>query len=124
MSHCKYALLLALCCLPAAAQTGPQSVAPRSHEYALVQQRLSQGWNTWDVNSVTTPVLLPEGLATQIGLKHRTMLASEAFLLHALIGRLEPGAEQVFPGPHAYDGSYTELRVSWHGHNLRVQSAP
>lgn len=91
----------------------------RSDEYASVQKRLSRGWNTWDVNSVMTQVLLPEGLAIQIG----TTVADEAFLSSALIGRLTPGAEQIFPGPHAYHGSYTDLRASWRGHNFRIQSA-
>jgi hypothetical protein len=38
-------------------------LASASNQYELVQKRLSQGWNTWDVNSVITQVLLPEGLA-------------------------------------------------------------
>ena len=29
----------------------------------------------------------------------------------------------VTPGPHAWDGSYTELTVEWKGHKWRVQSA-
>ena len=31
------------------------------------RQRLARGWNTWDVHSVTTQVLLPEGLAIHVG---------------------------------------------------------
>jgi putative isomerase len=94
-----------------------------SPEYKAVQQRLAQGWNTWDVNSVTTQVLLPEGLAVHLSLKHNTTLYGDALLTDALIGRFGPTAEQVFPGPHAWDGSYTDLRVSWKGHSWRVQSA-
>ena len=116
------AILLSLCCLWNAQGQAPD-VTPRSRDYALVQQRLSRGWNTWDVNSVATQVLLPDGLAIHVGLKHRTALASEGFLRDALIGRQNTGAEQVFPGPHAYDGSYTDLRLSWRGHDLRLQSA-
>ena len=41
-----------------------------SQHYRAVQKHLAQGWNTWDVNSVTTHVLLPDGLAIHIGL-HR-----------------------------------------------------
>ena len=96
---------------------------PSHHEYAILQQRLSSGWNTWDVHSVTAEVLLPEGLAIRLGLKHTTTLTDDAFLQDALIGRQNSGAEQVFPGPHAYDGSYTELRLSWQGHNLCIQTA-
>ena len=94
-----------------------------SVSYRRVQHRLAQGWNTWDVNSVTTQVLLPEGLAIHAGLKHNTTEGGDAFLKDALIGRLEPGAEQVFPGAHSWDGRYTDLRISWKGHSWRLQSA-
>lgn len=94
-----------------------------SANYRQLQHRLAQGWNSWDVNSVTTQVLLPDGLAIHAGLKHNTTESSDAFLKDALIGRLEPGAEQVIPGPHTWDGSYTDLRISWKGHNWRLQSA-
>ncbi len=88
-----------------------------------MQQHLAAGWNTWDVHSVTTQVLLPEGLAIHLGLKHNSTLVPESFLGDALIGRQNPGAEQVFPGPHAWQGAYTDLRLSWKGHNLRLQTA-
>ncbi|HEX3661501.1 MAG TPA: trehalase family glycosidase [Acidobacteriaceae bacterium] len=97
--------------------------APESPQYRALQQRLAQGWNTWDVHSVTTQVLLPEGLAIHVDLKHNTTEGGDAFLEDALIGRLTPGAEQVTPGPHAWDGRYTDLTVAWQGHRWRVQSA-
>ena len=127
-------LVLALL-IPAAAQGGQNSAsrlapepaqsapAPASPRYRALQQRLAQGWNTWDVHSVTTQVLLPEGLAIHMGLKHNTTEGGDAFLEDALIGRLTPGAEQVTPGPHSWDGSYTDLPVAWQGHRWRVQSA-
>ena len=96
---------------------------PESASYKLVQRRLAQGWNTWDVHSVATQVLLPEGLAIHIGMKHNTALYGDAFLQDALIGRLSPGAEQVVPGPHSWNGSYTDLKISWKGDSWRVQSA-
>ncbi|HLY42595.1 MAG TPA: trehalase family glycosidase [Terracidiphilus sp.] len=95
----------------------------RSAQYEQVQQRLAHGWNTWDVHSVATQVLLPEGLAIHVGLKHNTTEGGDAFLGDALIGRLDEGAEKVTPGPHAWDGSYTDLRIDWKGHSLRIQSA-
>jgi putative isomerase len=94
-----------------------------SAQYQAVQKRLSMGWNTWDVHSVTTEVLLPDGLAIHAGLKHNSTLYGDAFLGDALIGRLTPDAEKVFPGPHSWEGSYTDLRLSWKGHNLRLQTA-
>ena len=92
-------------------------------QYEALQQRLAEGWNTWDVNSVTTHVLLPEGLAIHVGLKHNTTEGGDAVLTDILIGRLSPGSEQVFPGRHSWNGSYTDLRVSWKGHTFRLQSA-
>jgi putative isomerase len=100
-----------------------ESFAPSSARYQQVQKRLAAGWNTWDVHSVTTQVLLPDGLAIHVGLKHNSTLYSDAFLGDALIGRQTPGAEQVFPGPHSWEGSYTDLRLSWKGHDLRLQTA-
>jgi putative isomerase len=100
-----------------------QPIAPASARYQQVQKRLATGWNTWDAHSVTTQVLLPDGLAIHVGLKHNSTLYSDAFLGDALIGRQTPGAEQVFPGPHSWEGSYTDLRLSWKGHDLRLQTA-
>lgn len=96
---------------------------PRSPQYQAVQQRLATGWNTWDVNSVTTHVLLPAGVGIRIGVQHNSTVNSESFLSEALIGRLSRDAEKVFPGPHTWDGSYTDLKLSWRGHNLRIQSS-
>jgi hypothetical protein len=98
-------------------------VAAGSAQYRQLQRRLASGWNTWDVHSVTTQVLLPDGLAIHVGLKHNTTEGGDAFLGDALIGRLTPDAEQVFPGAHSWDGSYTDLRLSWKGHDLRLQTA-
>jgi len=95
----------------------------RSEQYEALQQRLARGWNTWDVHSVTTHVLLPDGLAIHIGLKNNTSEWGDAYLGDALIGRLERGSEVVTPGPHAWDGSYTDLSIDWNGHSWRVQSA-
>lgn len=108
----------------AASRLAPASAPlPESASYRAVQQRLARGWNTWDVHSVTTQVLLPEGLAIHVGLKHNSTEYGDAFLSDALIGRLTPGAEQVTPGPHAWDGSSTDLSLAWHGHRWRVESA-
>jgi putative isomerase len=102
---------------------GRDGAVARSAEYAKVQQRLARGWNTWDVHSVATQVLLPEGLAIHVGMKHNSSLNGDAFLGDALIGRLEKDAEVVTPGPHAWDGSYTSADFAWKGHKWRVESA-
>jgi hypothetical protein len=102
---------------------GPGEPGPRSVQYEQVQQRLARGWNTWDVRSVATQVLLPEGLAIHVGMKHNSTLNGDSFLGDALIGRLDKDAEKVTPGPHAWDGSYTQADFEWKGHKWRVESA-
>ncbi len=109
---CAAALLCAAAALP-----------PRSPQYARLQRRLAQGWNTWSTYSVTTQVLLPSGFALQTGIERRSTEYGNADLSSALIGRLSANAERVFPGPHAYDGSYTDLTLAWRGLRLRIQSA-
>jgi putative isomerase len=94
------------------------ALEPSSAEYQAVQRRLAQGWNTWDTNSMTTHVLLPEGLAIHVGFKHNSTEFADGFL-----ERTSVGAGTVFPGAHAWDGSYTDLKVTWKKHVWRVQSA-
>ena len=93
-----------------------------SPEYKALQARLGRGWNTWDVNSVATQVLLPEGLAVHVSEKQNGTEGGDTLLTDTLIGRLSPQAEQVFPGAHAWNGSYTDLHVSWLGHKWRLES--
>ncbi|HWG21713.1 MAG TPA: trehalase family glycosidase [Terracidiphilus sp.] len=100
---------------PASLEGAPSSADAR---YQGVQAKLAQGWNTWDVNSMTTHVLLPEGLAIHVGFKHNTTLYGDEFLARTSVGQ-----GTIFPGPHAWDGSYTQLKVTWKGHQWRVESA-
>ena len=96
------------------------------NEYREVQDRLARGWNTWDTRSVLSHVLLPEALCIRLGIKN---YASSSFLKEAFVLRRlqDPAAArnqaQVVPGPHAYDGSYTELRLTWQGIVIDVRSA-
>lgn len=129
--HCRLALFLSTLVFGANAfaqsekssATDQYEPFPLSTQYKEVQRHLAQGWNTWDVNSVTTHVLLPQGLAIHLALKHNSTEFGDALLTDTLIGRFGNSAERVTPGPHSWDGSYTDLRVSWSGHNWRVQSA-
>src|ERR1700761_5759702 len=89
---------------PRSRNAAQPSLAPSSARYQQLQQRLAAGWNTWDVHSVTTQVLLPDGLAIHVGLKHNSTEFQDAYLGDALIGRQTKDAEQVFPGPHSWDG--------------------
>jgi hypothetical protein len=86
--------------------------------YRDLQSKLAQGWNTWDVNSMTTYVHLPEALAVHVGFLNNGNDFGHQFLNAANVA---PGT--AFPGPHSWDGSYTEVKVTWRGHEWRVQSA-
>ena len=86
--------------------------------YAALQKGLAKGWNTWDVNSMTTHVLLPEGLAIHVQFKQNGTVAGDEFLARSSVGQ-----GTVFPGPHAWDGSYTQLKVTWQGHHWSVDTA-
>ena len=91
--------------------------------YEQMKRRFLSGWHTWNVRSVLSHVHMPDGLALNIAFKE---YASGRYLKETLIGRFpgEGGApiETAFPGPHAYDESYTEMRVRWCGLELRVES--
>ena len=87
-------------------------------QYRELQRKLAQGWNTWDVNSMTTEVLLPEGLGIHVG-----FLNNGNDFSHELLRATTVGQGTAFPGPHSWDGSYTELKVIWKGHEWRVQTA-
>jgi hypothetical protein len=91
-------------------------------QYQEIKQRLIRGWNTWNTRSVLQHVLLPEGFAVNLAFKQHYWL-DEKYLGEALIGRRGKRVEEVRPGPHAYDGSYTCLDVSWETLNARVESA-
>ena len=88
--------------------------------FAKMNNQLSKGWNTWDTRSVMCHVLLPESLSINLQLVNHQ---SGDTLKEALIGREDFGSkEHVIPGPHAYDGSYTEMVVDWQNIKVKVQS--
>ena len=97
--------------------------SPRSPEYEAVQKNLAQGWNTWDVYSVGAQVLLPLGYTVRVGLRSNSALNSDAFLSDYHIGSQGNEGADVAVGPHTWNGSYTEVRVSWRGHRFLLQSA-
>ena len=102
--------LLIAASFPAAAQH--MSRALRTAEYRALQQKLCRGWNTWSANSVLAHVYLPDGFALTLGLKSAGMghnFQNTFFQANATARRLE----KIRLGPHADDGSYTELTMEW-----------
>ncbi len=87
---------------------------------AALQKRLARGWNTWNKRSVLSQVLLPEYFAINFQPYNAKL---ESTLKEALIGRRGAGVENVIPGQHAYDGSYTEHTVDRKGIKVIVKTA-
>lgn len=88
--------------------------------YEELKRTIANGWNTWNTRSVLSHVLLPQGFAINLGLKE---YRDSHTLREALIGRFGEEDEKILPGPHAYDGSYTRLELTWQGNRLVVESA-
>lgn len=87
--------------------------------YACVQKNLAQGWNTWDVRSVLTHVYMPYAFAVDLNLVD----AQGKRMNHFLIGDRGKDAPRLKPHAHTYDGNYTKIDVSWHGHQFSVETA-
>lgn len=91
---------------------------------------MKSGWNTWNTRSVLSHVYLPDSFAISLGIKS---YHSGLCLREALIGRRAKSnksgtsgpndVEEVRPGPHAYDGSFTSLEINWDGVDMRVETA-
>jgi putative isomerase len=101
----------------ATASAPPLAAAPgqrvlRTPEYRDLQKRLCRGWNTWNTTSVLSHAHLPEGFAVTLGLKSSGAgphYQRDFFQANETIKR----PEKIRLGPHADDGSYTELTLEW-----------
>ena len=113
-------ILFFILCDLVIAQNQSSQKETSTKEAKAMSMKLIQGWNTWNTRSVLSQVLLPESFSINLAIKDRL----GNILEETLIGRDHYGSkERVIPGPHAYDGSYTELEFEWHNIKLRVQSA-
>lgn len=105
----------------ALAQNGNISSSYNRKESVALQKKLCKGWNTWNVHSVLSHVLLPAGFA--INLQPVSGQTGDT-LIEAFIGNEQFGKkEHIVPGPRTYDGSYTELSVSWQNMRFQIQTA-
>ncbi len=91
-------------------------------QYIGIQKELQRGWNTWNTRSVLQHVLLPYGLSINIAFKQHYFL-EEKYLREVLIGRRGDDVEKVRPGPHTYNGSYTQLGIQWEELDASITSA-
>ena len=111
-----FALAMAAVSLGASSANG--AMTPEQ-TYDKMQRELASGWNTWDTRSVLKHVLLPYGAAIDLNLRSADGRRVNTFQ----VGNREEGAAIMRPGPHTYDGTYTEISLEWNGQKLKVQSA-
>ena len=93
-------------------------------DYQQMKHDAIQGWHTWNVRSVLSYVHMPDGFAVNVAFKE---YREGHYLKETLVGRFtneygrEP-AETAYPGPHAFDESYTEMRLRWCDMEIQVES--
>jgi putative isomerase len=90
--------------------------------YDEMKARVIRGWNTWNNASVLSWVHMPEGLALNIGFKEHEIGTTwlPRHLRCGLVGRRGEHDEQIHLGGHAYDGSFSDLTMSWRNTRVRV----
>ncbi|MDR1444446.1 MAG: hypothetical protein LBI94_06165 [Treponema sp.] len=89
-------------------------------EVNALKKTMLRGFNTWYNNNVLSHVLLPGGIAVNLGFKFYN---TGQVLRESLIGRFGGQVEEIHPGPRSYDGTYTELTLRCADHEILVQSA-
>ena len=82
-------------------------------DYRSMKEAYLKGWHTWNVRSVLSHVHMPDGFALNIAFKE---YREGHYLKETLVGRFDneyrrQPSEIAFPGIHAFDGSYTEMRL-------------
>ncbi len=87
--------------------------------YESLNETLTRGWNTFDVTSISTQVLLPEGLALNLQI---TDTVSGQILSKMFTGNRVEGAERVWTLAHTPNGTYTDFVVRWREFGLRLQT--
>ena len=78
-------------------------VSPQK-KYEAIQQSLQSGWGTFNQKSVLSHVLLPQGIALNIGVKVAG-IETNGYLKDAYISSRDTRPEFIVPGYHALDGS-------------------
>lgn len=85
---------------------------------------LLYGWNTWNNPNLLSQVLMPQGLSLRISMRDSYRRGSPYYLDEAYISSpFHRFTEQVEPYNHTYDGSFTDLKISWKGVTARIKTA-
>ena len=64
-------------------------------DYETLKRDLARGWNTWNTRSVLSHVLLPDGVAVNLGIKE---YRDRSYLKESLIGRRGGRGKSSCPG--------------------------
>ena len=84
-----------------------------------LKKEMFKGFNTYYNNNVLTHVCMPECFAVSLGFRFYNGTYGKGMLLtEAMIG-----FDDVRPGIRSYDGTYTELTVYSHNHEIFIQSS-
>lgn len=102
----------------------PKTEVPLTPElqYREIQKKLKSGWGTFNNRNILSHVLLPEGMALNIGIKSHEMGADD-YLRETIISSRGLSRAVVRPGYKSYDGSYSELEINWNSLTFRIESA-
>lgn len=117
--HIARCAIFCLLLLGGAADIAAQSSPFNAPQYQAIRKQLIHGWGTWDSRNILGQVFLPDDVGLNLAFKQTTWI-SDQYLDTALIGRSGPGAEQVRPGLHALDGSYSECELKWRTLDVKI----
>lgn len=109
----KLTLSMAITFFLACTPNAHAKLGAKSDTYLQMQEDMQKGWNTWNNSSMLCHVLLPECLGINLVIKKAGHSCTEARM----------GTATLRPGPHSYDGSYTEIEIEWHGYRGLFQTA-
>jgi|WetSurMetagenome_2_1015567.scaffolds.fasta_scaffold00875_3 putative isomerase len=102
-------------------QNPPVPVPTKSNDnYSQLKKEILHGWNTWNTYSFLSHVHLPDGLSINFYLKDAK---SGELLKNTFVWSGVKDKEVIWPGPHAIDGSYTELFIMWKGNAMVIKTA-
>lgn len=87
--------------------------------YENLRKSANTGWNTWNTASVLSHVLLPYGFAINLNIKE---LSGSSVIRNPLVGRFGNDQEHIKPGARSWDGTYTNLEVSYLHCTFKVES--
>jgi putative isomerase len=124
MKNCRLLIIIYVLALSSLAcnnqQTTAQFSTKCSEDYIALKKEVLRGWNTWNTYSFLSHVHLPDGLAVNFYLQDRK---SNEILRNTFVWAGARDKEIIWPGPHAIDGSYTELLLWWKGNAVIVKTA-